>query len=68
MQLFSAILYYTCHVHGSSNPWEKSTASRTKLEQWSVTLLPIGKTRAVDNMVSIFGVDILPVVSACAYP
>ena len=54
MQLFSAILYYTCHVHGSSNPWEKSTAARTNLEQWSVTLLPIGKPRAVDNMVSMF--------------
>ena len=54
MQLFSAILYYTCHVHGSSNLWEKSTASRTRLEQWSVTLLPIGKPRAADNMVSMF--------------
>ena len=28
--------------------------SGTKLEQWSVTLLPIGKARAVDNLASMF--------------
>ena len=38
------------------------------MEQWSVTLLPIGKTRAVDNMVSCSEVDILRVVSAYAEP
>ena len=36
--------------------WEKPTASGTKMEQWSVTLLPIGKPRAVDSMASMFWV------------
>ena len=54
MELISAILYDTCQVHGGSTSWEKAMASGAKLEQWSVTLLPIGKPRAVDNMVSMF--------------
>ena len=54
LQLISAILYDTCYVHGGSNSWEKPMASSAKMEQWSVTLLPIGKPRAVDNMVSMF--------------
>ena len=55
MQLISAVPYDTCYyVHGGSNSWEKPTASGTKLEQWSVTLLLIGKPRAVDNMASMF--------------
>ena len=33
---------------------KKPTASGAKMEQWSMTLLPIGKPRAVDNMVSMF--------------
>ena len=33
---------------------KKTMASGAKMEQWSVTLLPIGKPRAVDNMVSMF--------------
>ena len=54
MQLISAILYDTCYVHSGSNLWEKPMASGAKLEHWSVTLLPIGKPRAVDNMISMF--------------
>ena len=54
MQLISAILYDTCQVHGSSNSWEKSMAFGAEIEQWSVTLLPIGKPRAVDNIFSMF--------------
>ena len=30
-------------AHACSNSWEKLTASGTKMEQWSVTLFPIGK-------------------------
>ena len=41
-------------VHGGSNSWEKPTASSTKMEQWSATLLPIGKPRVVDYMGSMF--------------
>ena len=33
---------------------KKPMASGAKMEQWSVTLLLIGKPRAVDNMVSMF--------------
>ena len=54
MQLISAFLCDTCYVHGGSNSWEKPTASGTKMEQWSVTHLPTGKPRAVDNMDSMF--------------
>ena len=54
MQHFLAILFDMCRVHGGSNSWEKPTASGTKMEQWSVTLLPIGKPRAVDNTASMF--------------
>ena len=56
MQLIAAILYDTCKAHGDSNSWEKPVASSacTKMEQWPVTLLPVGKPRAVNNMVSIF--------------
>ena len=54
MQLISAILYDTCQAHGGNNSWEKPVTSGAKMEQWSVTLLPIGKPRAVDNMVSMF--------------
>ena len=54
MKLISTILYGTCQVHGGSNSWEKPTAPGVKLEQWSVTVLPIGKPRAVDNMASMF--------------
>ena len=43
--------------------------SGTKLEQWSVTLLPIGKARAVDNMALLcFGFDNLRALSAYAEP
>ena len=55
MQLISAILYDTCQVHGGSNSCEKPMAFGAEMEQWSVTLLPIGKPRAVDNMASMFG-------------
>ena len=34
--------------------FSKPTASGTKMEQWSVILLPIGKPRAVDSMASMF--------------
>ena len=54
MQLISAIIYDTCQVNGRRNSWEEPTVSGTKMEQWSVTLLPIGKPRAVGNMVSMF--------------
>ena len=54
MELISAILYDTCQVHGGSTSWEKAMASGAKLEQWSVTLLLIGKPRVVENMVSMF--------------
>ena len=40
-------------VHDGSNSWEKPTASGTTTEQWSLTLFPIGKPRAVDNMSSM---------------
>ena len=33
---------------------KKPTASGAKMEQWSMTLLPIGNPRAVDNMASMF--------------
>ena len=33
------------------------------MKQWSVTLLPVGKPRGVDNMVSCSEVSILRVVS-----
>ena len=29
-------------------------ATGTKMEQWSMTLLPLGKARAVDNTASLF--------------
>ena len=54
MQLISAILYDTCEVHDGSNSWEKAMAIGAKMDQCSVTFLPIGKPRAVDNMVSTF--------------
>ena len=54
LQLISAMLYDTCYVHGGSNSWEKPMPSGAKMEQCSVTLLPIGKPRAVDNIVSVF--------------
>ena len=38
------------------------------MEQWSVTLLPIGKPRAVDNGSLCSGVDIFAVVSAYTEP
>ena len=43
-------------------------ASGTKMEQCSVILLPIRKSRAVDNMVSCFEVGILRVVTVDAEP
>ena len=46
MQLILGILYNTCKVHGGSNSLEKPTDAGTKTEQWSVTLLRIGKPRA----------------------
>ena len=60
-------------VHGGSNSWEKPTASSTKMEQWSATLLPIGKPRVVDYMGSMFWGWVGPlyfegVVSAYAEP
>ena len=42
---------------------KKPSASGTKMEQRSVTLLPKGKPRAVDNLVSCSEVDILRVVT-----
>ena len=50
MQFISVFLYDTYYIYGGSNSWEKPTVSGTKMEQWSVNLLPIGKPRAVDNM------------------
>ena len=41
-------------AHACSNSWEKPTASGTKMEQWSVTLFPIGKPKTVDNVASLF--------------
>ena len=38
------------------------------MEQWSVTLFPIEKPRAVDNIVSCSEVDVLRIVSAYAEP
>ena len=32
--------------------FEKTTASGMKMQQWSVTLLPTGKRKVVDNMLS----------------
>ena len=43
-------------------------ASGTKIEHRSVTLLPIVKPRAEDNMASMFCGDILRVVSGYAEP
>ena len=54
MQLILAILYDTCQVHDGSNSREKLMTSGAKMKQWSVTLLPIGKPRSLDNMVSMF--------------
>ena len=54
IQLISAILYDTYQVHGGSDSCEKPMASGTKMEQWSVTLLPIGKPRPVSNMAFMF--------------
>ena len=48
------ILYHLHWAHGGSNSWEKPTSSGTNMEQWSVTLLPIGKPSAEDSMVSLF--------------
>ena len=53
-------------LHRGSNSWEKPTASGGKMEQ--MTLLPIGKPKAVDNMSPCSGVDIFRVVSAYAEP
>ena len=33
------------------------------MEEWSLTLLPVGKPRAVDSMVSFSEVDVIIVVS-----
>ena len=68
MRLISAVLYDLCEAHGGSNSWEKPTASDIKMKQWSVTLLPVGKPRGVDNMVSCSEVNILRVVSVYAGP
>ena len=46
-------LYLTNATYFGSNFWEKPTSSSTKMEQLSVTFLPIGKPRAVDNMASM---------------
>ena len=54
IRLISAFLYDLHWTHGGSNSWEKPTVSGTKMEQWPVNLLPIGKPRAVDNMTSLF--------------
>ena len=54
MQLMLAILDDTCYVYGGSSSWEKPTTSSTKMEQWLVILLLIGKPRVVDNMASMF--------------
>ena len=50
IRLILAFLYDLHWTHGGSNSSEKPTASGTKVEQWSLILLPIGKSRAVDNM------------------
>ena len=52
--LILAFRYDIRWVHGGSNSWEKRTASGTKMEQWSVIPLPIGRPRAVDKMASLF--------------
>ena len=54
MQITSAILHDTFSLMIAVTVGEKPTTFGTKLEQWSVTLLPIGKIRVVDNMVSMF--------------
>ena len=46
MQLMSAILYGACWVHVGSSSWRNPTTSGTKMGQWPVTLLPIGKPKA----------------------
>ena len=33
---------------------KKPTASGAKMEQWSMTLLPLGKPRPIDSMASMF--------------
>ena len=53
MQLMSVILYEACWVYVGSSSWRNPTTSGTKMGQWSVTLLPIGKPKAVDNMASV---------------
>ena len=68
MRLISAIPNDLCQAHGGSNSCDKPTASGTKMEQWSVTLLPVGKPRAVDSMVSCSEVDVFIVVSAYVEP
>ena len=55
MELISAILYDTSKFMVAVPLGKKLCyASGAKLEQWSVTLLPIGKPRVVENMVSMF--------------
>ena len=54
IRLISSFLYDLRWTHGGSNSWERPTTSGTKMEQWSLTLLPIGKPRAVGNMASLF--------------
>ena len=54
IRLILVFLYDLRWTYGGSNSWGKPTASGTKMEQWSVTLLPTGKPRAVDNMASLF--------------
>ena len=53
--LISAFLYFNLRwAHDGSNSWEKPTASSTKMEQWSMTPMSVGKPRAVDNVTSLF--------------
>ena len=54
IRIILAFLYDLQWTHGGSNSWGKSTASGSKMEQWSVTLLPTGEPRPVDNMDSLF--------------
>ena len=52
MKLNFAICLVLSLSCGGSNPWEKPTVTGAKMDYLPVTILPLGKPRAVDNMLS----------------
>ena len=46
----SPFVQYFRWAHGGSNTWEKTTASSAKMDLLSVPYLPLGKPRAVGNI------------------